>query len=89
VATYAGRCRQPRSDLPVELIRVELPVGASVTFPASSYTFIRQLMWVLKGKLTFIEGETVHEMDPGDCLLLGPPNECTFRPADGSPASIS
>jgi transcriptional regulator with XRE-family HTH domain len=69
----------PRSDLPVELIRVELPVAASVTFPASSYTFIRQLMWVLKGKLTFIEGETVHEMDPGDCLLLGPPNECTFK----------
>jgi uncharacterized cupin superfamily protein len=61
------------------LIRVELPTGAAVTFPASSYTFIRQLMWVLKGKLTFIEGETVHDMDPGDCLLLGPPMDCTFK----------
>jgi uncharacterized cupin superfamily protein len=50
-----------------------------VTFPASSYTFIRQLMWVLKGKVTFIEGGTAHEMDPGDCLLLGPPGECTFK----------
>ena len=68
----------PRSDLPVELIRVELPAGAVVTFPASSYTFIRQMMWILKGRLAFTEGETVHEMNAGDCLLLGPPAECTF-----------
>jgi transcriptional regulator with XRE-family HTH domain len=76
---YIRRQVSPRSDLPLELIRVELPVGAAVTFPASSYTFIRQLMWVLKGKLTFIEGETVHEMEAGDCLLLGPPTDCTFK----------
>ena len=76
---YIRRQVSPRSDLPLELIRVELPAGASVTFPASSYTFIRQLMWVLKGKLSFVEGETVHEMNPGDCLLLGPPTECTFK----------
>jgi transcriptional regulator with XRE-family HTH domain len=76
---YVRRQVSPRSDLPLELIRVELPAGASVTFPASSYTFIRQLIWVLKGKLTFIEGEMVHEMDPGDCLLLGPPVDCRFK----------
>jgi transcriptional regulator with XRE-family HTH domain len=76
---YVRRQVSPRSDLPIELIRVELPAGASVTFPASSYTFIRQLLWVLKGKLAFTEGETVNEMDPGDCLLLGPPVDCTFR----------
>jgi transcriptional regulator with XRE-family HTH domain len=76
---YVRRQISPRSDLPLELIRVELPAGASVAFPASSYTFIRQLVWVLKGKLTFIEGETAHEMDTGDCLLLGPPADCTFK----------
>ena len=76
---YVRRQVSPQSDLPLELTRVELPVGATVTFPASSYTFIRQLMWILKGKLTFIEGESVHEMDPGDCLLLGPPSGCTFK----------
>jgi uncharacterized cupin superfamily protein len=54
-------------------------VGAAVNFPASSYTFIRQMMWVLKGKLTFIEGETVHDMESGDCLALGPPTDCTFK----------
>jgi transcriptional regulator with XRE-family HTH domain len=76
---YVRREISPRSDLPLELVRVELPAGASVTFPASSYTFNRHLVWVLKGKLTFVEGNTVHEMDPGDCLLLGPPVECTYR----------
>jgi transcriptional regulator with XRE-family HTH domain len=76
---YIRRQVSPRSDLPLELIRVELPAGAAVTFPASSYTFIRQMMWVLKGKLTFVEGETVHDMEPGDCLLLGPPTDCTFK----------
>src|SRR5207245_1853191 len=54
---YVRRQVSPRSDLPIELIRVELPAGASVTFPASSYTFIRQLLWVLRGKLAFTEGE--------------------------------
>jgi transcriptional regulator with XRE-family HTH domain len=76
---YLRRQVSPRSDLPLELVRVELPPGASVSFPASSYTFIRQLMWVLKGKLTFIEGDAVHEMEPGDCLVLGPPADCTFK----------
>ena len=76
---YVRRQVSPRADVPVELIRVELPVGASVDMPASSYTFIRQLMWVLKGKLTFVEGDTIHEMESGDCLLLGPPADCIFK----------
>jgi transcriptional regulator with XRE-family HTH domain len=84
---YVRRQISPRSDLPLELIRVELPAGASVTFPASSYTFIRQLIWILKGKLTFLEGETAHEMDPGDCLLLGPPTECTFKTRGREPCT--
>jgi len=42
----------PGSDLPLEIVRVELPAGASVTFPASAYAFIRELVWVLEGCLT-------------------------------------
>ncbi len=84
---YVRRQVSPRSDVPIELIKVELPAGASVSFPASSYTFIRQLMWVLKGRLTFIEGVTVHELDVGDCLLLGPPVDCTFRTRGREPCT--
>jgi transcriptional regulator with XRE-family HTH domain len=76
---YVRRHISPASDLPLELVRVELPAGASVTFPASSYAFLRQLVWVMKGRLDFVEGSVVHQMSPGDCLELGPPTDCTFK----------
>jgi transcriptional regulator with XRE-family HTH domain len=69
----------PSSDLPLEVVEVALPAGASVSFPATAYAFVRQLVWVLDGTLTFIEGDTAHTLAAGDCLELGPPSECTFR----------
>lgn len=77
----------PGSDLPVELTKVVLPAGASVSFPASSYSFIRQVVWLLHGRLTFIEGEIAHAMEPGDSLELGPPTDCTFRNESGEPCT--
>jgi transcriptional regulator with XRE-family HTH domain len=76
---YIRRQISPPCDLPLELIRVELPAGASVTFPASSYAFIRQIMWVIEGRMTFVEGDDTHELSAGDSLLLGAPAQCTFR----------
>jgi transcriptional regulator with XRE-family HTH domain len=75
----------PAAAAPMELIRVELPPARSVSFPASAYGFIRQLVWVLDGRLTFVEGETTHELDAGDCLALGTPSDCTFRNAGRRP----
>ena len=68
----------PAGDIPLELTEVELPAGARVAFPASSYAFLRQMIWLLDGSLTFEEGEAVHELRPGDCLALGPPADCVF-----------
>jgi transcriptional regulator with XRE-family HTH domain len=65
--------------MPLELIEVELPPGARVSFPAASYAFIAQIMWVLSGRLMFVEGDVVHDLGPGDCLELGPPADCEFR----------
>jgi len=84
---YVRRHVSPRSDVPVELVRVELPIAAAVGMPASTYTFIRQMIWVLKGKLTFVEGDTVHEMESGDCLLLGAPADCTFKTRGREPCT--
>jgi transcriptional regulator with XRE-family HTH domain len=69
----------PGSDLPLDLVQVELPAGAAVSFPAAAYAFGRQLVWVLGGTLTFIEGDATHTLAAGDCLELGPPSDCTFR----------
>ena len=76
---YVRRHLSPTSDMPLELIRVELPAGASVRFPAASYAFIRQQIWLIDGRLDFTEGSVVHAMHPGDCLSLGPPSDCVFH----------
>ena len=56
-----------------------------VSFPAASYAFISQVIWVLAGRLTFHEGEVAHDLGPGDSLELGAPADCAFR-NDGASA---
>ena len=75
---YVRRQVSPPSA-PIELVRVDLPAQRSVSFPASAYAFVRQLVWVLDGSLTFVEGEVTHELEQGDCLALGAPKDCTFK----------
>jgi transcriptional regulator with XRE-family HTH domain len=84
---YVRRHVSPASDLPIELIQVELPAGAAVSFPASAYVFLRHLVWVMKGRLTFTEGDIVHELEPGDCIALGAPAECTYAAPGPKPCS--
>ena len=82
---YIRRQVAASKTIPIELTEVELPPAASVSFPASSYAFISQVVWVLSGHLTFIEGAVTHGLAPGDSLELGPPADCTFR-NDGADA---
>ena len=76
---YLRRQVSPLSDMPVQLVEVELPPKGEVGFPASAYSFIRQQIWILAGTLEFAEGTTRHRMQVGDCLELGPPADCVFR----------
>lgn len=75
---YLRRHVSPRSDLPIDLVQIELPAGSDIPMPASAYAQARQLIWLTRGELVFIEGDTRHEMKAGDCLELGPPNDCRF-----------
>jgi transcriptional regulator with XRE-family HTH domain len=75
---YHRRALSPGSGGPLELVEVELPPGAEVSYPADAYVFIHQQIWLLDGRLRFREGETEHELERGDCLELGPPASCTF-----------
>jgi len=63
----------------IQLVRCELPPGASIAYPAASYVFIHQQIWMLRGILHFIEGEETHELRDGDCLQLGSPTNCRFE----------
>lgn len=75
---YLRRQVSPLTDLPVQLVEVELPPGVRVPFPASAYAFIRQLVWILSGKLDLQEGQQMHHLSSGDCLELGDPSDCVF-----------
>lgn len=74
---YLRRAVSP-AGTPLELVEVELPAGARISFAADTYAFIRQQIWLLEGTLHFREGEVEHELNRGDCLQLGPPAPCTF-----------
>lgn len=75
---YLRRHVSPRSDLPIDLVQIELPAGSDIPMPASSYVQARQLLWLQQGELVFVEGDVRHEMHAGDCLELVPPNDCRF-----------
>jgi transcriptional regulator with XRE-family HTH domain len=76
---YVRRAVSPLAGAPLQLVEVELPPKAHLTFPASAYTFLHQQIWVLTGRLLFSEGTAVHDLRKGDCLQLGSPKECTFE----------
>ncbi len=75
----------PSAGGPIEILAVDLPAGAEAMFPASIYSVFHQIVWVLAGQLTLVEGKTHHLLDLGDCLELGPPAQCTFRNDTGEP----
>lgn len=79
VSGYVRRHVSPRSELPLDLVHIDLPAGAQIPMPASAYAFQRQLIWILRGSLVFLEGETRHELQEGDCLQLGAPADCVFK----------
>jgi transcriptional regulator with XRE-family HTH domain len=82
---YRRRTVSPASGRPLELVEVELPARARVAFAGDTQPLVRQLIWVLDGHLRLHEGDTVHELGPGDCLQLGPPGPRVFaNPADRS-----
>ena len=83
---YVRRHLSPQTDMPMELVQVELPAGARVNLPAASYAFIRQQIWLMAGRLDFTEGEVVHYLEPGDCLALGAPADCSFFAPGPEPA---
>ncbi|KQV63798.1 XRE family transcriptional regulator [Rhizobium sp. Root1220] len=76
---YSRRQISPANGNPFDIVEIDLPAGASVAYPASSFVFLRQCIWMLAGELTFVEGETTHTLHAGDCLLLGPAANCEFR----------
>ncbi|MEU9361788.1 XRE family transcriptional regulator [Streptomyces sp. NPDC048301] len=63
---------------PAEIAEIRLPPGARVPYPAAAFVFVRQVVWVIEGQLTFHEGDAVHELGEGDTIELGEPTSRVF-----------
>ncbi|MFJ9543467.1 helix-turn-helix domain-containing protein [Streptomyces sp. NPDC101225] len=69
---------------PAEIAEIRLPAGARVPYPAAAFAFVRQVVWVLDGRLTFHDGATVHELEAGDTIELGDPTDRIFANDSGA-----
>jgi transcriptional regulator with XRE-family HTH domain len=70
---------------PLEMVEVDLPAGAMVAFPASTYLAVRQLIWVIEGRVDIVEGPVSTTLERGDRLEFGPPADRAYRnPTDRS-----
>jgi transcriptional regulator with XRE-family HTH domain len=69
----------PPGSAVLELVRGELPAGATIHYPASAFAFIDEQLWILAGALHFTEGAVTHLLHAGDCLALGAPSDCRFE----------
>ncbi|GLX54327.1 XRE family transcriptional regulator [Streptomyces hygroscopicus subsp. hygroscopicus] len=63
---------------PAEVAEIRLPAGARVPYPAAAFAFVHQVVWVLDGRLTFHDGDDIHDLGPGDTLELGDPAPRVF-----------
>jgi len=80
---YRRRAVSPPLGAATQLVEVELPSGARVPYPADSYRFLEHQIWVMEGRLGFMEGGTEHILRAGDCLQLGAPADCEYvNPGD-------
>lgn len=82
---YRRRQLYLSAGLPLELVEVDLPAGASVAIPASSYVLIRQVLWVIAGRVTIVEGDGRSDLQTGDSLEFGPPSDVIFRNESDAP----
>ena len=75
---YLRRAVSPPERGMLELLEIELPARARVSYPASAFVFQHQQILVTRGTLLFQEGPQTFRLERGDCLQLGPPVDCTF-----------
>ena len=66
------------ASFPAAVTEVTLPPHARVPYPAAAYAFIAQLVWVLSGQLTLVDGSVRRVLGPGDTFELGQPRSREF-----------
>jgi transcriptional regulator with XRE-family HTH domain len=86
---YHRRQVLAQPGFPLEIAEVELPPDQQVALPCSSYTFVRQAIWVKSGTLRIFEGGEWHELAEGDSLAFGPPSDVIFANGSDRPCTYA
>ncbi|TCL72045.1 helix-turn-helix domain-containing protein [Rhizobium sp. BK251] len=61
----------PGTSSTVDIVDVEFPPGARVSFPPHAASHgMTQHVWLFDGEMEMTVGETVHRLRPGDCLFM-------------------
>ncbi|AEG93705.1 helix-turn-helix domain-containing protein [Ramlibacter tataouinensis] len=63
----------------IELVEVEMPRRACVSYPRWSQGAYRQRLWMLEGELAVTYGEETFHLAPGDCLSFSVDRPLTYR----------
>lgn len=57
------------SGSPIRIVEVDFPAGAQVAYDTGARSpRVHQQIWVLEGRMQIRLGDTVHELNAGDCL---------------------
>lgn len=71
----------------VDIVEVEFPAGARVSFPPRPESrAMTQHIWLFEGQLQMTIGETVHLLQPGDCLYMDIGDTFDFHNPGETPA---
>jgi transcriptional regulator with XRE-family HTH domain len=73
------------ADTAVEIVRIDLPPGASVNYDAQRYLRYEQHVVPIKGRLHLTVGGEEYQLGPWDCLLM--PTNLPLRFHNRSPVS--
>ena len=71
----------------VDIVEVEFPARARVSFPPRDESRVMtQHVWLFEGVLDMVIGETVHRLQPGDCLYMHIGDAFDFHNPSDKPA---
>ena len=71
----------------VDIVEVDFPAGARVSFPPRDESrSMTQHVWLFQGVLEMVIGETVHRLEPGDCLFMDIGHAFVFHNPSDKPA---
>lgn len=71
----------------VDIVEVEFPAGARVSFPPREESReLTQYVWLFEGVLHMVMPDQTHEMKPGDCLFMHIGDAFDFHNPSDKPA---